>query len=99
MWRGGADVYVTYNTYGTLHDVQLTNFDGDHYNLLRRIGRYRRRRTGGCSCIASTSVQPVEVEQQAGGRPAIRLQPHGADGRRRYSPDPYLVLYDENGML
>ena len=37
IWSIGGDVYITWNTYGSLHDVELTDFDGDYYNLLRQI--------------------------------------------------------------
>ena len=111
IWRGGANVYVTYNTYGSLHDIELTNFDGDHYSLLQQILWYDDDFLGSAATDAEIAPgEPVQgrietpqdrdwfrIEVEAGQLYFFNLMGQTDGGGTL--PDPNLVLYDENGMV
>jgi hypothetical protein len=111
IWRSGANVYVTYNTYGSLHDIELTNFDGDHYSLLQQIVWYDDDYLGSAATDAEIAPgEPVQgrieapqdrdwfqIELEAGQLYTFNLMGQAEGGGTL--PDPNLVLYDENGMV
>ncbi|WP_299656374.1 pre-peptidase C-terminal domain-containing protein [uncultured Jannaschia sp.] len=109
IWEAQGDVYVTWNTFGKFHDVKLTDFQGDYYNLFSQIRWYdddyaASVATRGSIETGATTTGEIEV---AGDEDWFQInlaegQLYTFDLQGRTDgggtiQDPYLVLYDELG--
>ncbi len=109
IWQADGNAYVTWNTFGSFHDVELTGFSGDYYNLLNQIHWYEDDYaasvfTTGVITPGDTVQGTIErsvdqdwfrIDLQAGQLYDFDLQ-GVADGGGTLV-DPYLVLLDEAG--
>ncbi|HMQ94001.1 MAG TPA: DVUA0089 family protein [Amaricoccus sp.] len=106
IWEGGGNTYVSWYTFGTYHDIELTGYSGDVYS---QIKWYEDDYTGGTNTTGSIAAGQTQtgsfevngdndwfkITLTQGERYTVDLA--GGSGGSVPLNYPYLALYDADG--
>jgi hypothetical protein len=106
VWQANGNTYVSWNTFGTIHDVELRGFVGDPYSQIRwYVDDFASdATTTGRIALGRAAAGTIEVDQDADWY-RTTLQPGHAylfdvqdasDGRGSL-PEAIITIFDENG--
>lgn len=109
LWQANGNSYVSWKTFGTYHDIELTGYTGDLFALLGQIRWYEDDYSGSRGAAEAISPgqtvqgnieQPSDqdwfkIDVTAGNLYAFDLQGEADEGGTLKTPA--LILYDEDG--